>query len=106
LLLSQYFINLTKYPQMIVYKFIPRAALTACGWVGKFGMQDALAKLEARGKYERSAALAVWSSDIGEAVAALQRGADHVRSKESSDESVLASNTRYAETLELVAMCK
>jgi len=70
-------------------------------------MQDALAKLEARGKYERSAALAVWNSDIGEAVAALQRGADHVRSqKKSKDVAVLASNTRYAETLELVAMCE
>lgn len=92
---------------MLTSKFYYRAALTACGWIGKFGMQDALAKLEARGKYERSAALAVWNSDIGEAVAALQRGADHVRSQtKSKDVAVLASNTRYAETLELVAMCE
>ncbi len=63
--------------------------------------------LESRGKYERSAALAVWNSDLGQAVAALQRGAAHVRSKALQCEGSANSHlTQYAETLELVAMCK
>ncbi len=84
-----------------------RSALTACGWVGKYGLKDVLEALESRGKYERSAALAVFNSDLGQAVAALQRGAAHVRSKALKCEgSATTQLTQYAETLELVAMCK
>jgi len=79
-----------------------RAALTACGWIGKFGLQDVLNAFESRGKYERSAAIAVWNSDLGEAVGALQRGAAYVRQHGGNDGDM---PTQYAETLELVAMC-
>ena len=84
------------------------AALTACGWSGKFGLKDVLLHTESFGHFERSAALACWYGDLGETVAALQRGAEHIRTK-SSQEGEFKSNghltSQYAETLELVAMC-
>lgn len=89
-----------KYPHAIS---IHRAVLTACGWVGVFGIQDAISKIEAQGRFERSATLSVWNSNVGDAVDALQRGAERIR----SEAKVTSSNDmRYAETLELVAMCK
>lgn len=75
--------------------------------MGKFGLKDILNSLESRGKYERSAALAVWNSDLGQAVAALQRGAANVRAQTKEGQGKTHSEiTQYAETLELVAMCK
>ncbi len=58
--------------------------------------------------FERSAALACWHGDLGETVAALQRGAEHVKMKISQDSESKTSSfltSQYAETLELVAMC-
>jgi hypothetical protein len=82
--------------------------LTACGWNGKFGLKDVLSDTESFGHFERSAALACWHGDLGETVAALQRGAEHVRlkmtKKEVSNNSSFC-NSQYGETLELVAMC-
>ncbi len=67
-----------------------------------------LSQIESLGGFERSAALAVWNSDIGEAVSALQRGAELMRmdAGDNEDNTVNSRNLRYAETLELVAMCK
>lgn len=81
---------------------IHRAVLTACGWVGVFGIQDAITNIEAQGYFERSAILSVWNSNVGEAVDALQRGAERIRSEAKVTSS---KDMRYAETLELVAMC-
>ena len=81
--------------------------MTACGWIGKFGLKDVLDSIESQGDFERSAALAVWNSDLGEAVSALQRGAENVRARSSRGESSDdLESAHYAETLELVAMCK
>ena len=79
--------------------------LTACGWVGVFGIQDALSQIEAQGYFERSAALAVWNSNTGDAVDILQRGAERIRSQVPETDRQL-KDLRYAETLELVAMCE
>ena len=72
-----------------------RAALTSCGWAGKFDLSNVLAECEALGEFERSAALAVWHGELGAGVQALQRGAASLRSIKGS----------YAETLDLVALC-
>ncbi|EED88181.1 hypothetical protein THAPSDRAFT_269896 [Thalassiosira pseudonana CCMP1335] len=65
-------------------------ALNACGWIKKYGvLRDLLDECEARGEFERSAALAIWHGNIGECVAALQRGAEDMREL----------------TLSLIAMC-
>eukprot|EP00551_Chaetoceros_affinis_P013408 CAMPEP_0203686416 /NCGR_PEP_ID=MMETSP0090-20130426/49049_1 /ASSEMBLY_ACC=CAM_ASM_001088 /TAXON_ID=426623 /ORGANISM="Chaetoceros affinis, Strain CCMP159" /LENGTH=839 /DNA_ID=CAMNT_0050555639 /DNA_START=488 /DNA_END=3004 /DNA_ORIENTATION=- len=85
-----------------------RAALTACGWTGRYRLKDVLFDTESSGNFERSAALACWHGELGEAVAALQRGADHIRAQmthhtETENNGLLTS--QYAETLELVAMC-
>eukprot|EP00563_Minutocellus_polymorphus_P004797 CAMPEP_0181040406 /NCGR_PEP_ID=MMETSP1070-20121207/11030_1 /TAXON_ID=265543 /ORGANISM="Minutocellus polymorphus, Strain NH13" /LENGTH=1149 /DNA_ID=CAMNT_0023118411 /DNA_START=133 /DNA_END=3579 /DNA_ORIENTATION=+ len=89
-----------------------RAALNACGLVGKFSLRDVLAEAEAQGNYERSAALAVFHGDLGAAVAALQRGVDRIKltiteEKESGkpESEVAQSSVQYAETLQLVGMC-
>jgi hypothetical protein len=83
------------------------AALTSCGWAGKFSLDIVLAECEALGEYERSAALAVWHGDIGAAVEALQRASeavrDHLVGKKKTDLSY--ATTQYAETLDLIAMC-
>jgi WD repeat-containing protein mio len=76
-----------------------RAAMTSCGWAGKFDLTNVLGECEGLGEYERSAALAVWHADIGAAVEALQRGAAAIRAKTNSN------NVQCAETLELVALC-
>ncbi|KAL3910619.1 MAG: hypothetical protein SGARI_002033 [Bacillariaceae sp.] len=82
-----------------------RAALTACGWAGKFDLSIVMAECEALGEFERSAALALWHENIGEAVVALQRGSQAVRLqlKESHTRSPFA--LQYAESLDLIAMC-
>ena len=72
-----------------------RAALTSCGWAGKFDLSNVLSECEALGEFERSAALAVWHGEVGAGVEALQRGASALRN----------SKNAYAETLELVALC-
>lgn len=82
-----------------------RAVLTACGWIGQYGRADMLSAIENEGHYERSAALAVWNNDLGEAVAALQRGAESIRNCVSKTEDIDESVGSYSETLELVAMC-
>lgn len=82
-----------------------RAVLTSCGWIGQFNRAEVIAEIENNGHFERSAALAVWNSDLGEAVAALQRGAEKTRNDFRDNgvkDAVLGS---YAETLDLVAMC-
>jgi len=95
-----------------------RAALTGCGWMGKFDLRDVLDECEANGHFERSAALAVFHGDIGDAVSALQRGADSIRLDLADDlenieakaeymhsQKYMSSSYRYAEALQLVAMC-
>ena len=96
-----------------------RAALSACGWLGKFGLRDILSEYEAHGHFERSAALAVWHGDLGSAVSALQMGADAIRHKLTEEKTegdtelhdplihgpLHALDGQYAETLQLVAMC-
>lgn len=72
-----------------------RAALTSCGWAGKFDLSNVLAECEVLSEFERSAALAVWHGELGAGVQALQRGAASLRS----------TNGCYAEMLELVALC-
>ena len=63
--------------------------------------------IESEGNFERSAALAVWNGNIGDGVSALQRGAEYFRTKTEEDGCKTASeNKQYAETLDLVAMCK
>lgn len=71
-------------------------------------MEEVLSNIESQGNFERSAALAVWHSNIREAVSALQRGAENYRVNAMKDEdnTVDSKNMQYAETLELVAMCK
>ncbi len=87
-----------------------RAALTACGWKGRFNLKDILIECENMGQFERSAALAVWDGDLSEAVAALQRGADHIRTlaqegKVDCSRPARLSTSQYAETMQLIAMC-
>jgi WD repeat-containing protein mio len=82
-----------------------RAVLTACGWIGQYGRADMLSAIENEGHYERSAALAVWNNDLGEAVAALQRGAENIRNRLSIAEDTDTGLGSYPETLDLVAMC-
>ena len=94
------------FNNLLTHHVLESAALTACGWCDQFGVQEALSKLEARGKHEKAAALAVWNSNIGEAVNYLQRGADYIRSQECDDPTLRTKNSQYAETLELFAMCK
>lgn len=86
-----------------------RAALTSCGWAGKFSLVNVIMECEDLGEFERSAALSVWHGDIGAAVDALERGATFVRGQVSGDGSwrkrgALAA-PQYAELLELVALC-
>jgi hypothetical protein len=66
-----------------------------------------LDQIESHGQFERSAALSVWNSNIGEAVSALQRGAEYMRTAADDNKDSVARSRilRYAETLELVAMC-
>ena len=86
-----------------------RAALTACGWVKKYGvLRDLMDECEAHGEFERSAALAVFHGNIGECVAALQRGAEDVRAMLDEENAAMRSGSScesYAETLSLIAMC-
>ena len=84
------------------------AALNACGWSGKLGLKSVLFNAESFGHFERSAALACWHGDLGETVAALQRGAEHIRVKMTQEEESKGDGlftSQYAEALELVAMC-
>jgi len=65
-----------------------------------------LENCEATFDFERSAALATWHGDLGEAVAALQRGADHIRLLLSEKKNTgHALSIEYANTLQLGAMC-
>ncbi|KAG7362787.1 zinc-ribbon like family protein [Nitzschia inconspicua] len=82
-----------------------RAALAANGWAGKYDLTIAMAECEALGEFERSAALAVWHENVGAAVVALQRGSQAMRSKAKECPNSSLDNIRYAETLDLVAMC-
>lgn len=84
-----------------------RAALTACGWTGRFNLSNVLSECEGLGEYERSAALAVFHGSLGSAVDALQRGADAIHSHlaDKSLRNVPVTAPQYAETLQLVAMC-
>ncbi len=88
-----------------------RAAINACGWTKKYGvLRDLLEECESRGAFERSAALAIWHGDIGECVAALQRGAEDVRALLQDTANLQSSRAdnnleTYAETLNLIAMC-
>jgi len=89
-----------------------RAAINACGWVKKYGVRDLLDQCESIGEFERSAALAVWHGDLGECVAALQRGAEDVKAlfEEKTDDGASNSDAgrtteSYGETLSLIAMC-
>jgi len=88
-----------------------RAAINACGWTKKYGvLRDLLEECESHGAFERSAALAIWHGDIGECVAALQRGAEEVRAlvQDTSNHQSSHANHNletYAETLNLIAMC-
>eukprot|EP00985_Skeletonema_marinoi_P004265 scaffold1870_cov153-Skeletonema_marinoi.AAC.1 len=97
-----------------VYDSPPRkAAINACGWVKKYGvLRNLLDQCESSGEFERSAALAVWHGDLGECVAALQRGAEDVKAlfEERNDDDVSEINAgrtteSYRETLSLIAMC-
>lgn len=97
-----------------IYDSPPRkAAINACGWVKKYGvLRNLLDQCESCGAFERSAALAVWHGDLGECVAALQRGAEDVKTlfEERTDEDASEINTArsaesYRETLSLIAMC-
>lgn len=89
------------------------AAINACGWVKKYGvLRNLLDKCESSGAFERSAALAVWHGDLGECVAALQRGAEDVKAlyEEKTDDGASEINCgrsteSYRETLSLIAMC-
>ena len=94
-------------PSNIVRICATRAALTACGWTGRFDLSNVLAECESLGEYERSAALAVFHGSLGSAVDALQRGADaiHQHLSNKTGTNVPASAPQYAESLQLVAMC-
>lgn len=84
-----------------------RAALTACGWTGRFDLSTVLSECERLGEYERSAALAVFHGSLESAVDALQRGADaiHRHLADGRGHDVPAIAPQYAETMQLVAMC-
>ena len=86
-----------------------RAALTSCGWAGKFSLINVLGECESLGEYERSAALAVWHGEIEAAVGSLERGADDIRLQLGDMRKPVPSDGRvslqYAETLELIALC-
>ena len=87
--------------------FFTRAALNACGWAKKYGaLRNLLDDCESRGEFERSAALAVWHGNLGECVAALQRGADEVRrrAREQNARQMSGDSEAYAESLSLIAM--
>ena len=98
-----------------VYDSPPRkAAINACGWVKKYGvLRNLLDQCESSGEFERSAALAVWHGDLGECVAALQRGAEDVKAlfeERNDDDDISEINAgrtteSYRETLSLIAMC-
>jgi hypothetical protein len=82
-----------------------RAALTACGWAGKFDLSIVMAECEALGEFERSAALAVWHENVGAAVVALQRGSQSIRLQLKESNNVSPKTLQYAESLDLIAMC-
>jgi len=84
-----------------------RAALSSCGWAGKFDLTNVMAECEALGEYERSAALAVWHEDMGAAVEALQRASEAIQlqARERGNRSPLSVSPQYAETLSLISMC-
>jgi len=86
-----------------------RAALSSCGWAGKFDLAKVMTECEALGEHERSAALAVWHEDVGAAVEALQRASELIRlqsrEREGKEDSVLTTRLQYAETLDLMSMC-
>ncbi|VEU41958.1 unnamed protein product [Pseudo-nitzschia multistriata] len=84
-----------------------RAALSSCGWAGKFDLNIVMAECEALGEYERSAALAVWHEDVGAAVDALQRATEAVHQQAQGGETSFSFpvSTQYAETLGLISMC-
>jgi hypothetical protein len=84
-----------------------RAALSSCGWAGKFDLTIVMAECEALGEYERSAALAVWHEDMGAAVEALQRASEaiHLQTEEGRNRSSLSISPQYGETLGLISMC-
>lgn len=82
-----------------------RSAMTANGWAGKYDLTIVMAECETLGEFERSAALAVWHEDVGAAVVALQRGSQAVRLKAKEVPDRLSDALRYAETLDLIAMC-
>ncbi len=84
-----------------------RAALSSCGWAGKFDLTIVMAECEALGEYERSAALAVWHEDMGAAVEALQRASEaiHIQAREGGNRYSFSMSTQYAETLGLISMC-
>jgi WD40 repeat protein len=84
-----------------------RAALSSCGWAGKFDLTNVMAECEALGEYERSAALAVWHEDMGAAVEALQRASEAIQlqARERGNHSSLSVSPQYAETLSLISMC-
>jgi len=84
-----------------------KLALIACGWVGKSGISDVLEASEARGHFERSAAMAVFHGELGAAVASLQRGASQLELEAVESSAALPSAfiSSYKESLQLVAMC-
>lgn len=84
-----------------------RAALSSCGWAGKFDLTIVMAECEALGDYERSAALAVWHEDVGAAVEALQRASEaiHLQTREGANRPLSSASPKYAETLGLISMC-
>ncbi|GKY98820.1 hypothetical protein MPSEU_000838100 [Mayamaea pseudoterrestris] len=86
-----------------------RAALTSCGWAGKFNLVNVMGECEDLGEYERGAALAVWHGSLEAAVGALERGAEAIRGRlqgrKRADSADVEESLSYAETLELVALC-
>jgi hypothetical protein len=82
-----------------------RATLASCGWAGKFDLDIVMAECETLGEFERSAALAVWHENVGDAVEALQRGAQEARHQLGKESNPSKSTLQYAETLDLIAMC-
>jgi WD repeat-containing protein mio len=85
---------------------LKRAALSTCGWSGENDLQLLLLDFEARGEFERSAAIAVWMGNIESGVEALQRGAEYFRSEppKSMQHKTLLKSTSYAELLELASL--
>ena len=85
-----------------------RAAMSSCGWAGKFDLTIVMAECEALGEYERSAAIAVWHEDMGAAVECLQRASEtislQIREEGENRFSPLVT-TQYSETLGLISMC-